>query len=492
MAARRRWRWSPNLVRVSLAGHSLLGLAFGALLYQVCLTGTLSVFSAELKRWEQPDAPLVRALAPEAYAKAAAEALRREGARGKAVVLFGPTYELPRFEVRVPGAGDNALAGEDGIARHAVRIPGTRLVVSLHEEMHLPSPWGGLLIALVGAVLLALVINGLCAHPRIVRDAFHLRLGTPRRIAEADLHNRLSVWGLPFHITVTLTGTSLALAGLIGPAFLLVAYGSDIDRGITEVLGPQPAHHRMEPVPLPDIAAMIRRIETENAPARVTFVMIEQAGTAGQMLHIDTDAHGHLASGESYRFAGGGEYMGRNGSADGPAAKQLIAALTPLHYGTFAGFPIRLIYGGLGLALCVICATGVNIWLIRRQERGASAILWSRLWVAVVWGQPLVLAIAALAAPQVGPLLSYVALTMSLLLTAALLPAVPLGGLRIATAVALALTAAGHVLRHGFAPSDPMAIAVNGALLAGSILLGALWWRRRLAEARTPTGFPYP
>jgi len=40
-----------------LAGHSALGLAFAALIYIVCLTGTVSVFLMELQRWEQPDGP---------------------------------------------------------------------------------------------------------------------------------------------------------------------------------------------------------------------------------------------------------------------------------------------------------------------------------------------------------------------------------------------------------------------------------------------------
>ena len=50
---------SPDFVRAMLAGHSALGLAFAALIYIVCLTGTVSVFLMELQRWEQPDGPRV-------------------------------------------------------------------------------------------------------------------------------------------------------------------------------------------------------------------------------------------------------------------------------------------------------------------------------------------------------------------------------------------------------------------------------------------------
>jgi hypothetical protein len=96
------------------------------------------------------------------------------------------------------------------------------------------------------------------------------------------------------------------------------------------------------------------------------------------------------------------------------AAQRRMQSGTP-----FAGFRIRLIYGALGLALCAICATGVNIWLIRRRERGTGSAMWGRLWIAVVWGQPLALALAALVALRFDPLLPYVTLTLAFLLFAA-------------------------------------------------------------------------
>ncbi len=72
----------PEFVRAMLAGHSALGLAFAALIFIVCLSGTVCVFINELQRWEQPDAPVVTgALSPETvgaavqagYAQAVAE-----------------------------------------------------------------------------------------------------------------------------------------------------------------------------------------------------------------------------------------------------------------------------------------------------------------------------------------------------------------------------------------------------------------------------------
>src|SRR5690606_2751916 len=66
---KRRWPLSPGTVRAVLSGHSLLGLAFAAIIYLVCLTGTIAVFAPDLERWEQPQAPAASQLSDAAVAR---------------------------------------------------------------------------------------------------------------------------------------------------------------------------------------------------------------------------------------------------------------------------------------------------------------------------------------------------------------------------------------------------------------------------------------
>ena len=44
----------PELVRRSLDAHSAIGLVVGAVMYLICLTGTLAVLMESFERWEQP------------------------------------------------------------------------------------------------------------------------------------------------------------------------------------------------------------------------------------------------------------------------------------------------------------------------------------------------------------------------------------------------------------------------------------------------------
>src|SRR3546814_10447145 len=48
----------------------------------------------------------------------------------------------------------------------------------------------------------------------------------------------------------------------------------------------------------------------------------------------------------------------------------------------------------LGMALTAICATGTYIWLGKRERRGIGAPRIRAAWDAVVWGSPLILALA--------------------------------------------------------------------------------------------------
>lgn len=470
-----RLQWSPYLVRVSLAGHSLLGIVLGALVYHVCLTGTLAVFAVEFQRWEQPHEPRVARVAPEAFATAAQTALARPNVRGKTIVLLGPTPDKPHFELRLPESGQaNMFLGGDGRARNQVHTPWTSFVVSLHDELHLPAPWGRLVIGLSGIVLLALIFTGLCAHSRIFRDAFHLRLGRQSRLSESDLHNRMSVWSLPFQLVVSATGAILALGGLLGPLLIFIAYAGNAERGLAEFVGPQPAVERMEPAPLPDIAALIRQIEAIHEPAKVSYVEINQAGTAGQVLHIDTNTPFDLASGESYRFDGAGAALGSAGFGAGSAGKQMLAALAPLHYGSFCGIWVKASYALLGAMLCAVCATGINIWLIRRHQRGQPSEFWERLWIVVVWGQPLALALAAVASLlTINPLPAYLLATvLSLGLSKLPFRTIDLRRLfRASTGVMIILAVLCNLATQGLPDNDAMALGFNLFFGLGSAFL---------------------
>ena len=261
---RKRLLLPPDFVRAMLAGHSALGLAFAALIYVVCLSGTLAVFAYEFQRWEQPDGPTVRgSVSPETVAAALAAGYAQALADNSAHDMFilAPALTGSRLIVSYhdhqTGVEGSWLADAEGRLVMRAKAPWTEFLTHLHINLHLPRTWGMFIVGLTGVALLSSLVSGLLSHPRIFKDAFALRWGGSKRLQEADLHNRLGVWGLPFHIAVSLTGALLGLATLIVGVLALAAYEGDSEKAFATLLGPRagpdqtpaarPRHRRHDP-----------------------------------------------------------------------------------------------------------------------------------------------------------------------------------------------------------------------------------------------------
>lgn len=481
---------APDFVRAMLAGHSALGLAFAALIYVVCLTGTLSVFLHDFRRWEQPDAPRVTvAPSPEMVGSVLATAYA-EAARHAAVPDIFVSWDgrlTPHFFASYhdhkSGGETEWLVNARGELAAKAAAPWSEFLVALHMQLHLPRTWGLALVGLTGVALLASLISGLLSHPRIFRDAFALRLGGSVRLQEADLHNRLGVWGLPFHFAVSLSGALLGLSVLIVGVLALAAYDGDSEKAFAEILGPH-ATSESTAAPLPDVVAMMARVREEHPGARLSFIQLEHAGTAGQLAKIAMQSPGHLAFYETYFFDRAGKSLGNAGFEAGSLGQQILGALQPLHFGWFGGVAIKLVYGLLGLALTIVTHSGVAIWLARRRDSGRPAPRWERLWAALAWSQPLALSVVAILALTnladmllAGYLGAVVATLVLGLWTADRRACV--GILRQLATVGLVIVVATHLVIWGGRGTDPMAWIVNGTLLLVALAIGLTTaWRQ--------------
>ncbi len=380
-----------------LAGHSALGLAFGALIYLVCLTGTLAVFVNELQVWEQADAPVVTAPDAAAIDRAAHAALDAAGEKVETLYVSIPTIDGQHLIVVARDATEKSwMADAHGNLAAENRADWSDFVGDLHMTLMLPEPFGDALVGIIGVGLFALLLSGILAHPRIFRDAFALRLGGTRRLREADLHNRLSVWGLPFHVAVTLTGAFFGLSTILIYMLAAIAHHGNVARVANVLDGPQVVANA-DGAPLPNIADLLAQVRAARPDGHPTFVGIERPGTVGQRVMVMVDAPRHLVRGDEFYFDGAGRNLTAGGLVAGSVGMQVYAAAASLHFGTFGGEPVKLIYGVLGLALTVISAGGVSIWLIRRRDQGKPLPRLERAWAGIVWGAPISIAAAAIA-----------------------------------------------------------------------------------------------
>lgn len=389
------WSRLPSrFVARMLTGHAAVGLAASALLYILCVSGTLMVFHQEFARWEQPSIPEFETAAPAAVERATKNALAKVDEPPHHLFLGLPVDGMPRMTVTADT--ESWFVNADGTLVAPVAHEWTHFLEKIHYYLTLPDTWGLTLVGILGVLMTGLVFSGLLSHPKLFRDAFRLRLGNGRRLRETDLHNRLSVWASPFHLVIAFTGAAIGLATVVAASVSKVHGDGDVEAAFAPIFGAEaPADPR--PAPLPDVTTGLENFGEQYPDLTPWYVNFQDPTTAGQKAEILAKHPRRLIYGDEYFFDEGGEITSTLGLSDGAMGKQVVASLYPLHFGSFGGLAVKLAYGVLGIIACVVVASGINIWLIKRRQRGRAAPALEQAWQAILWGTPASLALVLFA-----------------------------------------------------------------------------------------------
>ena len=273
-------------------------------------------------------------------------------------------------------------------------------------RLNLPAVYGMTLVGAFGAMIVALSISGIVAHPRIFRDAFRLRARRRDDVATVDWHNRLAVWSLPFAIAIALTGAMIGLFYVSGGSMAASAYGGDSEAAIAPIFGAE-AEADLTPAPVADAVPALTYMAREYPD--VTPMILHDPRTAGRR-PIVGEHERRLIFGEYYAFGPQGEFHGTAGMADGTVGQQLAASTYNLHFGNYGGLPVKIAYIVFGLALTVVVATGTFIWLNKRARQGRPAPRLAAAWWGMVYGVPVALAATFIARLAIGNTAPFVAL----------------------------------------------------------------------------------
>lgn len=382
----------PSRVKQALSAHSAMGVAISAVLYIICLSGTLSVFKDEISLIEQGGVPVVTALSGEALMTAADEGMLADPETAH-LFIHMPTAAKTYALVQTDNT-ENFITSEGVIAatRHQ---PWTEFLVALHYYLHLPKSFGMMIVAMFGVFLFAMSISGILAHPKTFKDAFAFRRSKSEQIKQVDLHNRLSVWTMPFHLSNSLTGAMIGLATLSAVAVAAMDYNGDTGAVFGPVFGTEP--------PVNEASASMARIDlaaahlTENfKDTRPVYVILHDPKTVGQYLQIMAEHPRRLIYAEKYNYNGDGEFIDTVGSSDGEIGQQVADSVYKIHFGAFGGLPVKLAFGIFGICLLFIIAAGMKIYFIKQAAKGKAVPAIQRAWGAIVWGAPALLAITFL------------------------------------------------------------------------------------------------
>lgn len=379
---------NPGIAKRALSSHAWLGLLASALMYLICLSGTIAVFHHEFERWEQPEVTEVADVNIDAIETAYDSFIERYPEDTSHYHVVFPTSGIPRVVMENDHIAH--FVEPDGSLSQQEQVHWTKMLVNLHLYLHLPETFGMIFVSAFGALLATLIFSGLLAHPRIIKDAFRWRRGGTGLQSNIDIHNRLSVWATPFHLMIAVTGAYFGIAGVLITIVAQAFYDGDQDSVIAKAFAPEPVLE--QPLLRPNIGKAIADVKKRSPDGKLIFLTVHEPHTAGQFIEIYVQQPQRLIYSENYRYDVQGSFIERSGYSDGETGRQIIYSIYRLHFGDFAGLPSKILYFILGMMLTVISATGINIWLAKRKSKDALNLLWP----ATVWGFPVALCTSAI------------------------------------------------------------------------------------------------
>ena len=346
--------------------HSWLGLIAGLGLLVIGATGSLLVFHDELEAALHPRLMQVSPiptgrLAPDVLLAAANRAL--------------PDYEITGWTIRgrdEAGYADVLYAIRHGTNEWQVATidpytgwvlanprAGTRTftgwLLELHYEFFAGTP--GLALAGLFAVLLcALGLTGVWIYREFWRHLFTLRWGRGARLLCSDLHKFVGIASTAFNLVLGFTGAYWNLTQVAG----VFIYGETAQAPLAgRLYGASLSLDRL----VADAARRIPGFQTN-------FISLPSQPKGNVILYGAVPSANPLRSpyGSTVTYeAQTGALVGTYDLRTAGGWTQAVDAFRPLHYGTFGGWPVKVLWTLGGLAPGILAVSGFAIWWLRRR-----------------------------------------------------------------------------------------------------------------------------
>ncbi|WP_009964386.1 PepSY-associated TM helix domain-containing protein [Verrucomicrobium spinosum] len=345
--------------------HSWMGLIAALGLIVIGLTGSILVFNEEIDRNMAPGEVIVSPTPEGRLPYDALLASVRKAVPGYVVtgwsVANSPT-KADQFYVVQEGTSEwrsvraNPYTGEvRGTPTESSKTL-TGWLLELHYTLF--ADHAGLIIAgLFATLLFFLGVTGVWLYRGFWKTLFLLRWGRSARIFFSDTHKMVGITTVVFNLILGFTGAWWNFSHILHHMLE------------EEHVEEDPPIHRTFEAPGTSIDALIAKAEAKAAdyiPGYISLPTTEKD---------DLVSYGKLASYGPFRSnygsvatfdAKSGELKDFTDVSQGGAWAQILDSFTPLHYGTFGGLPVKILWCIGGLAPGILSITGFLMWYKRK------------------------------------------------------------------------------------------------------------------------------
>jgi uncharacterized iron-regulated membrane protein len=350
---------------VWFACHSWLGLTSGLLMFVVCWSGTVAVFSYELDWLLNPELRSIEASSPVAW-----------GSIHDAVKHAHPDWSISQINAPYSQgyAAEVWVDRPDGVTQRIYAEPRTGRLVgetsyfnvqrffrSLHMSLFVGEwpvfriPLGYLVVGLLSIPLLLSLLTSLLFYRRWWQRFLQLEWRHGPRVLWSDLHKLAGLWSLWFAALIGVTGLWYLLEWKLpespsAPLSQVAASASFLD-----------------------VDELIDRAEREYPKLDVRVVSLwqmadgvfEVQGQDGSWLVRDRAA-------KVWVNPVSGEALGAQRVAELSLYQRWIDTADPLHFGNFGGLWSKVLWFSFGVFLSGLCLTGAYLQAQRQRRRHTS------------------------------------------------------------------------------------------------------------------------
>ncbi len=234
----------------------------------------------------------------------------------------------------------------------------TGWMLELHYEFFADNA-GLVIVGLLGVALCVLGVTGVYVYREFWKHVFTLRWNRGARILFSDVHKFVGIASAAFNLVLGFTGAYWNIQHVVGH----MIYGDPPQAVIGERLySPTLSLNTLAldaKTRLPGYEIGFISLPSDpKAPAITFYGSVEPRGVLrgpyGSYLAYDAKTLVHQSTTDA---RAGGVWA------------QIYDAFTPLHFGTFGGLPVRILWSLGGLTPGILGVTGFLIWYRRRKSR---------------------------------------------------------------------------------------------------------------------------
>ncbi|GLB51473.1 aspartate kinase [Neptunitalea chrysea] len=371
--------------------HTVSGIVISVLLYVIFFAGSFSFFRDEIVNWERND-NMVSTTDMQLNIDVALDSLTKNYVLEGRDITFKKYYEERQPAVTLGMSKDTLIAESDRAGAffylHDKKFTEEsysdsynlgEFLYRLHFFAQIPYPYGYYISGFTAFFFLFALVTGILIHwDKIVSNFFLFRPKAKLKMLWTDAHTALGTIGLPFQLVYAVTGAFFMLQTILVAPYAIAFFNKDQEKLMTALEYRDPVYEYAQ-VPLNKKVLVEEYVEQTKKRWKhfnVTKVIVYNYLDANMHVYIegqlDADKRFSGAGKISYKVADDSVEVLKDPYTGNTYLDGVKTAVYRLHYGDYAGYPLRLVSFVMGIIGCVVILSGVLIWFNARNKKNIS------------------------------------------------------------------------------------------------------------------------